>query len=220
MLKTHTHTHTQILISIQGLVLVPEPYYNEAGYEKQIGTLEGRHKSREYNESALLLTMKHMINTLTNKLPPFEGLITQHFTHRKDAILRRCARILDETDNGLRCNGAATATATAVAAAGNTGGSNIQQSDHSSDAKTGVVDASRSQDNEPAHGYESSGGDHSSGGQTQDDLVGVSGPNSREIAGAVGENLAGEEARGWADRSVPEKASVCATVDLHESVCV
>jgi ubiquitin-conjugating enzyme E2 O len=26
----------QVLISIQGLVLVPEPYYNEAGYERQV----------------------------------------------------------------------------------------------------------------------------------------------------------------------------------------
>lgn len=29
----------QVLVSIQGLVLVPEPYYNEAGYEKQVRLL-------------------------------------------------------------------------------------------------------------------------------------------------------------------------------------
>ena len=44
---THTHTRTQVLVSIQGLVLVSEPYYNEAGYEKQMGTLEGRHNSKQ-----------------------------------------------------------------------------------------------------------------------------------------------------------------------------
>lgn len=27
----------QVLVSIQGLVLVPEPYYNEAGYSRQVG---------------------------------------------------------------------------------------------------------------------------------------------------------------------------------------
>ncbi len=26
----------QVLVSIQGLVLVPDPYYNEAVYEKQV----------------------------------------------------------------------------------------------------------------------------------------------------------------------------------------
>lgn len=26
----------QVLVSIQGLVLVPEPYYNEAGYSRQV----------------------------------------------------------------------------------------------------------------------------------------------------------------------------------------
>lgn len=36
-----------MLVSIQGLVLVSEPYYNEAGYEKQMGTLEGRHNSKQ-----------------------------------------------------------------------------------------------------------------------------------------------------------------------------
>ena len=36
-----------VLVSIQGLVLVPEPYYNEAGYEKQIGTMEGNHTSKQ-----------------------------------------------------------------------------------------------------------------------------------------------------------------------------
>ncbi len=27
----------QVLVSIQGLVLVPQPYFNEAGFEKQVG---------------------------------------------------------------------------------------------------------------------------------------------------------------------------------------
>lgn len=35
-----TSTMLQVLVSIQGLILVDEPYYNEAGYEKQRGTWE------------------------------------------------------------------------------------------------------------------------------------------------------------------------------------
>lgn len=30
----------QLIVSIQGLILVPEPYFNEAGYEKQVGELK------------------------------------------------------------------------------------------------------------------------------------------------------------------------------------
>ena len=37
-----------------GLILVSEPYYNEAGYEKQKGTQQGQENSRMYNEMAIL----------------------------------------------------------------------------------------------------------------------------------------------------------------------
>lgn len=33
-------TLLQVIVSIQGLILVPEPYFNEAGYEKQRGKIE------------------------------------------------------------------------------------------------------------------------------------------------------------------------------------
>jgi len=39
---------------IQGLILNPEPYYNEAGYEKQKGTQTGLENSRLYNEMAVV----------------------------------------------------------------------------------------------------------------------------------------------------------------------
>lgn len=38
--NAQSSTVLQVLVSIQGLVLVSEPYYNEAGYEKQMGTME------------------------------------------------------------------------------------------------------------------------------------------------------------------------------------
>lgn len=37
----NSSTLLQVIVSIQGLILVDEPYYNEAGYEKQRGELEG-----------------------------------------------------------------------------------------------------------------------------------------------------------------------------------
>jgi len=50
----------QVLISIQGLILVSEPYYNEAGYERQKGSRIGAENARMYNEMAVLKLTQHM----------------------------------------------------------------------------------------------------------------------------------------------------------------
>ena len=42
------------MILLTGLILVDEPYYNEAGYEKQRGQQIALENSRVYNEMALL----------------------------------------------------------------------------------------------------------------------------------------------------------------------
>ena len=44
-----TSTVLQVLVSIQSLILVPEPYFNEPGYEQEIGTDAGRRHSVDYN---------------------------------------------------------------------------------------------------------------------------------------------------------------------------
>lgn len=48
----------QVLVSLQGLVLNSKPYFNEAGYDKQIGTAEGEKNSLSYNENTFLLHCK------------------------------------------------------------------------------------------------------------------------------------------------------------------
>ncbi|KAK7004416.1 E2/E3 hybrid ubiquitin-protein ligase UBE2O [Biomphalaria glabrata] len=58
----------QVLLSIQGLILVSEPYYNEAGYEKQRGTQVGLENSRMYNEMAIIKTIQSLIK-MCAKLP-------------------------------------------------------------------------------------------------------------------------------------------------------
>lgn len=51
----------QVLVSLQGLVLNSKPYFNEAGYEKQVGTAEGEKNSLSYNENTFLLGCKTMM---------------------------------------------------------------------------------------------------------------------------------------------------------------
>lgn len=58
----------QVLVSIQGLVLNTKPYFNEAGYDRQIGTLEGEKNSVVYNENSFLLSCKSMLYLL--RRPP------------------------------------------------------------------------------------------------------------------------------------------------------
>jgi baculoviral IAP repeat-containing protein 6 len=44
----------QVLVSIQSLILVPEPYFNEPGYEQEIGTEIGLKNSDDYNAGELV----------------------------------------------------------------------------------------------------------------------------------------------------------------------
>lgn len=58
----------QVLLSFQALVLNEKPYFNEAGYDKQLGRGEGEKNSVSYNENAFLITCKSMILLL--RKPP------------------------------------------------------------------------------------------------------------------------------------------------------
>ena len=48
----------QVLVSIQSLILVNEPYFNEPGYERSRGTPSGTASSREYDANIRQATVK------------------------------------------------------------------------------------------------------------------------------------------------------------------
>ncbi|EDW43357.1 (E3-independent) E2 ubiquitin-conjugating enzyme UBE2O isoform X1 [Drosophila sechellia] len=72
-------TMLQVLVSIQGLILVDEPYYNEAGYEKQRGTQLGNENSRVYNEMAIIKIAHSTVKQLTNPPLIFRNELIEHF---------------------------------------------------------------------------------------------------------------------------------------------
>jgi hypothetical protein len=80
----------------------------------------------QYNESTLLLVLKHMIYSLTHPTPPLEGLIRDHFRRRAPAIIRRCQRILEKTSSlaapaacaGVTCSSSPGTCSSSPAAAG------------------------------------------------------------------------------------------------------
>ncbi|XP_056606679.1 LOW QUALITY PROTEIN: (E3-independent) E2 ubiquitin-conjugating enzyme UBE2O [Triplophysa dalaica] len=69
----------QVLISIQGLILVNEPYYNEAGFDSDRGLQEGYENSRCYNEMALIKMVQSMTQLLLHPADVFEQEIREHF---------------------------------------------------------------------------------------------------------------------------------------------
>lgn len=80
----------QVLVSLQGLVLNAKPYFNEAGYDKQVGTAEGEKNSLSYNENTFLLNCKTMMYLMRRPPKDFEELVKEHFRNRGPYILKAC----------------------------------------------------------------------------------------------------------------------------------
>lgn len=77
-----------------GLILVNEPYYNEAGFDSDRGLQEGYENSRCYNEMALIKMVQSMTQLLQNPVEVFKQEIQEHFgsngwrlVHRLEAWL-------------------------------------------------------------------------------------------------------------------------------------
>jgi len=64
----------QVMVSIQALILVPQPYFNEPGYESSMGTPKGDTASFDYNSVIREATIKFAINGNRRRSPvPFRG---------------------------------------------------------------------------------------------------------------------------------------------------
>ncbi|KAK5982092.1 Ubiquitin--protein ligase [Trichostrongylus colubriformis] len=65
----------QVLLSIQALILVPEPYFNEAGYESRKQQSEMSDRSRRYNETATVNSLEYLLKIYMEPPSDFEQLI-------------------------------------------------------------------------------------------------------------------------------------------------
>ncbi|KAI4296744.1 hypothetical protein L6164_036672 [Bauhinia variegata] len=88
-------TILQVLLSLQALVLNEKPYFNEAGYDQQIGRAEGEKNSVSYNENAFLVTCKSILYVLRKPPQHFEALVGEHFSRRAQDILLASKAYLD-----------------------------------------------------------------------------------------------------------------------------
>ncbi|XP_077526737.1 (E3-independent) E2 ubiquitin-conjugating enzyme UBE2O isoform X2 [Haemaphysalis longicornis] len=99
MWSAATSSLLQVLISIQGLILVSEPYYNEAGYEQQRGSQQASENSRMYNEMVVLKLVQSMGRMIQNPPEVFKEEMEQHF---KD----NAARFVNRLESWLRLSDA------------------------------------------------------------------------------------------------------------------
>jgi ubiquitin-protein ligase len=86
-------TMLQVLISIQSLILVPDPYFNEPGWEASRGTLRGEAASKQYNGNIRRCTIdvaikSHLTDILNKKspYPEFEAVMIKHFLEKRSLI--------------------------------------------------------------------------------------------------------------------------------------
>lgn len=84
-----TSSILQVLISIQSLIFVEQPYFNEPGYENSINTDLGKKNSIEYNKSISYNTVCWgMVDMIKNPPKHFESVINNHFKLKKDHIIK------------------------------------------------------------------------------------------------------------------------------------
>ncbi|VDN51966.1 unnamed protein product [Dracunculus medinensis] len=85
----------QILISIQGLIFVRDPYFNEPGFEKYQGTTKGDECSQKYNLQVEHATLVYAIrNQLRNGPEYFRNVIQRHFWLKRHHIIEQANRWL------------------------------------------------------------------------------------------------------------------------------
>jgi len=89
-------TLLQVLVSLQGLVLVEEPYFNEPGHECDMGTEQGRQGSALYNEHARLLALRAALNVSQNPPSGFKEIVALFFTNIGPKLVRECEEALQE----------------------------------------------------------------------------------------------------------------------------
>ena len=84
---TNVMTLRTVLISIQSLILVEHPYFNEPGYEREIGTEHGIKRSKDYNSVIRRGTIEWaMIDMIKNPPEKYEKFVINHFKIKRNEI--------------------------------------------------------------------------------------------------------------------------------------
>lgn len=91
-------TLLQLMVSVQGLILVSEPYFNEAGYEKQTDTQQGYENSRTYNELVILKLVQSMQEMIKSPSEIFKKETMAHFAEKGAKMCQRLESYCDDVN--------------------------------------------------------------------------------------------------------------------------
>ena len=91
-------TLLQVLISIQALIFVEKPYFNEPGYERDINNERGKSANFNYNDNIRFNNIKWAIlDNIKYPQEEFKDVIKNHFKIKKNDIKSLCNNWLSET---------------------------------------------------------------------------------------------------------------------------
>ncbi|MCJ1292601.1 hypothetical protein MMC34_004153 [Xylographa carneopallida] len=94
-------TMLQVFVSLMGLVLVKEPFYNEAGFDAYVGSSETQINSALYTEKAFVMAKGFISHALTHQSEGMETILTWLYLPKVDGpcllhkVLMECDKLLD-----------------------------------------------------------------------------------------------------------------------------
>ena len=88
----------QVLVSIQGLILVGEPYYNEPGFASQKGTQASKERSRQYNEMVITQNVAALTRLAENPPPLFHNEVREHLNENSVGLRNRIIGWIENCD--------------------------------------------------------------------------------------------------------------------------
>ena len=93
-------TFLQVIISIQSLIMVEDPFFNEPGYEKNMHTATGKKRAFEYKDNIRCENLRvAIINQIKNPPEGFEEFTINHFKAKKDEIFKIAKKWKNESNN-------------------------------------------------------------------------------------------------------------------------
>ena len=78
--------------------MVPEPYYCEPGFERQMGTEEGKNNCQDYSEAAYLMSLRAIRRVVRQPLDHFHAVVKDHFAEALPKVLARCEALCEATE--------------------------------------------------------------------------------------------------------------------------
>ncbi|KAL7076726.1 hypothetical protein ACQ4LE_003795 [Meloidogyne hapla] len=95
-----TSSLLQVLVSIQSLILVNEPYFNEPGYERWRNSPAGQQASREYDANIMQMCVRWaMVEQIRNPPKAFTEIVRSHFWMKRDEICDQVEAWIEDIQN-------------------------------------------------------------------------------------------------------------------------